>query len=155
MLPIYTVVIQNAVSDDLLGTVTGLSQFFRSIGGTVGVASFGALMLSFYNGQLPLNLPARLPPSVMQALHHPLASQQLKAVIAQNLRLYGGSAADAANLSHLLIEHVRVCLVNSIDLVFQLYAVLLLCTTAVNLALTELPLRSVKSSILPEKCQKA
>src|SRR5680860_1401111 len=36
--------IQNSVSPEHLGTATSASQFFRSIGGTVGVTVFGAVL---------------------------------------------------------------------------------------------------------------
>ena len=51
--PITTVAIQNAVSPHQMGTVTGVMGFFRSLGGALIVALFGAVLFS----QLP-NLAA-------------------------------------------------------------------------------------------------
>jgi len=51
--PITTVAIQNAVSAHQMGTVTGVMGFFRSLGGALIVALFGAVLFS----QLP-NLAA-------------------------------------------------------------------------------------------------
>ena len=45
MLPVTTVAIQNAVPMHQLGTATGVMSFFRSLGGAVAVAGFGALVL--------------------------------------------------------------------------------------------------------------
>lgn len=43
-MPIFTIAVQNAFSHSKLGVVTAATQFFRSIGGTVGVAIMGSLM---------------------------------------------------------------------------------------------------------------
>jgi EmrB/QacA subfamily drug resistance transporter len=45
MLPVTTVSIQNAVSVHQLGTATGGMNFFRSLGGALVVAGFGAILL--------------------------------------------------------------------------------------------------------------
>jgi MFS family permease len=46
LLPVTTVAIQNAVPIHQLGTATGTMNFFRSLGGAVAVAAFGAILLS-------------------------------------------------------------------------------------------------------------
>jgi MFS family permease len=51
--PITTVAIQNSVSPHQMGTATGVMGFFRSLGGALIVAVFGAVLFS----QLP-NLAA-------------------------------------------------------------------------------------------------
>ena len=45
VLPVTTVAIQNAVELHQLGTATGTMNFFRSLGGAVAVAVFGAIVL--------------------------------------------------------------------------------------------------------------
>jgi EmrB/QacA subfamily drug resistance transporter len=142
LLPIHSVIMQNALADDMLGTITGMSQFFRSLGGTVGVAGFGALMLFFYNTELPINLPAGLPPSVMQTMIDPLSSKQLLLDIQSNLQ----SWPDAQNLAPHLVLHVRQSLVAAITSVFRLYAFLLLAALGANHFLAELPLRQTKTA---------
>jgi MFS family permease len=42
----FTVVVQNAVPRTLMGTATASTQFFRSIGATIGVTAMGAIMLA-------------------------------------------------------------------------------------------------------------
>ena len=49
---------QNAVEHRDLGIATASAQFFRSMGGSFGVAVFGAVM----NAQIANELPARLSP---------------------------------------------------------------------------------------------
>lgn len=46
LLPVSTVAIQNAVASHELGTATGTANFFRSLGGALIVAVFGAIVLS-------------------------------------------------------------------------------------------------------------
>jgi EmrB/QacA subfamily drug resistance transporter len=46
LLPVSTVAIQNAVMSHELGTATGTANFFRSLGGALIVAVFGAIVLS-------------------------------------------------------------------------------------------------------------
>ncbi len=46
LLPVSTVAIQNAVMPHELGTATGTANFFRSLGGALIVAVFGAIVLS-------------------------------------------------------------------------------------------------------------
>ncbi|HZH09496.1 MAG TPA: MDR family MFS transporter [Microvirga sp.] len=46
LLPVSTVAIQNAVAPHQLGTATGTANFFRSLGGALIVAAFGAIVLS-------------------------------------------------------------------------------------------------------------
>lgn len=45
LLPIHAIVIQNVVSESILGIATSLTQFFRSMGGTIGTAMMTGLML--------------------------------------------------------------------------------------------------------------
>ncbi|MBL8907091.1 MAG: MFS transporter [Rhizobiales bacterium] len=46
ILPVTTVAIQNSVSAHRMGTATGVMNFFRSLGGALTVACFGAIILS-------------------------------------------------------------------------------------------------------------
>ncbi|RFB79222.1 MDR family MFS transporter [Methylovirgula sp. 4M-Z18] len=45
ILPVCTIAIQNAVAMHELGTATGAANFFRSLGGALAVALFGAIVL--------------------------------------------------------------------------------------------------------------
>ena len=60
VLPVTTVAIQNAVELHQLGTATGTMNFFRSLGGAVAVAVFGAIVLGeiVAPGANPENLAA-------------------------------------------------------------------------------------------------
>ena len=134
LLPIYTVVIQNAVAEKDIGAVTGFSQFFRSVGGTTGVAVFGTLMLSLYEQGLKQSSLLHDNNSAMQALlNNPLEPTKLRRGL--ELLTLSGSQLDA------VITAVKETLVHSIDIIFFLYGLLLAATLVATLFLAELPLR--------------
>lgn len=63
VMQVLVIAVQNAVPYRYLGTATSSATFFRSIGGSFGVAVFGAI----FNSQLRTNLPKYLP---AQAIKH-------------------------------------------------------------------------------------
>jgi EmrB/QacA subfamily drug resistance transporter len=65
VMQVLVVAVQNAVPRSQLGTATSSSTFFRSIGGSFGVAVFGAI----FNNRLAANLPKYLPQSALRAVH--------------------------------------------------------------------------------------
>lgn len=136
LLPVYTIVIQNAVPQDRVGTVTGFSQFFRSIGGTIGVSLFGSIMLSSYRHNLRTGLADKVTPETIALLHNPLDATKLKMELDTLL-----SHSTMSETSSSLLQHVQNALVASIDGVFMLYAGLLAITLIVSLWLEERPLR--------------
>jgi EmrB/QacA subfamily drug resistance transporter len=56
-LPIYTLVVQNAVNPREIGAATSSSQFFRQVGATIGVAVFGTILATVLSTQLPRYMP--------------------------------------------------------------------------------------------------
>jgi EmrB/QacA subfamily drug resistance transporter len=57
-MPTLSLAAQNAVSGRDLGVVTSATSFFRSLGGALGVALFGAVLLARTNSDLDRGLPA-------------------------------------------------------------------------------------------------
>lgn len=47
ILPIHTIIVQNAVSGSVMGVSTSMTQFVRSLGGTIGTGMLSALMLNW------------------------------------------------------------------------------------------------------------
>ena len=58
--PLYTLIVQNAFPPQRLGVVTSATTFFRSIGGTVGVAVFGTIVNNRFTTEYAAHLPAQL-----------------------------------------------------------------------------------------------
>ncbi len=64
VMQVLVVAVQNAVPYSQLGTATSSSTFFRSIGGVIGIALFGAI----FNSRLLAELPRYLPASALKKL---------------------------------------------------------------------------------------
>jgi hypothetical protein len=58
--PLYTLIVQNAFPPQRLGVVTSATTFFRSIGGTVGVAVFGTIVNNRFASEYQTHLPAQI-----------------------------------------------------------------------------------------------
>jgi hypothetical protein len=58
---ILMVAIQNAVSPREIGTATAAANLFRALGGSVGVAVYGAVFAAGLRHWLPLELQGRVP----------------------------------------------------------------------------------------------
>jgi EmrB/QacA subfamily drug resistance transporter len=64
VMQILVVAVQNAVPRSQLGTATSSATFFRSIGGSFGVAALGTI----FNNRLAVNLPKYLPPAALKQI---------------------------------------------------------------------------------------
>ncbi|HEY7946065.1 MAG TPA: MDR family MFS transporter [Acidimicrobiales bacterium] len=64
VMQVLVVAVQNAVPYNQLGTATSSATFFRSIGGVIGIALFGAI----FNNRLLAELPKYVPASVLHRL---------------------------------------------------------------------------------------
>ena len=60
LFPVLTLAVQNALPQSMLGTVSGSTQFFQSVGGLVGITVFGTLLNKRVSSQLSEQLPADL-----------------------------------------------------------------------------------------------
>jgi EmrB/QacA subfamily drug resistance transporter len=74
-MPIVNLILQNSVPHHLLGVVSSSAQFFRQIGGTLGVAVFGTLVTNrlqdSLNRELGQDLIAQTPPNLLSTLEEP------------------------------------------------------------------------------------
>jgi hypothetical protein len=66
-MPLYTIAVQNAVPYNVLGVATSSTAFFRSIGGSVGLAVLGSVMNNM-NNRFVLELTNKLPDAVKAAI---------------------------------------------------------------------------------------
>jgi EmrB/QacA subfamily drug resistance transporter len=144
MMPSLVIAVQNAFSYQVLGVVTSSVTFFRSIGGTIGVAVLGSLMTTRLNSELATNIPASVreaaPPSLMDRLADPevlLSPGGMAQLRAASERLGG----DAAAIFDQVIAGMRVSLSEAIDYVFFVAMIISLVAVIVSLLLKEVPLR--------------
>jgi len=144
--PSFTISVQNAVPHNLLGAVTSATQFYRSVGGSLGLAVLGSYMASRFAAGLGDSLPSEvreaLPEEQLaemsnnpQALVNPEALEGLKT------SLSGGGEQGAEVLSALLTT-LRETLASAISDVFILATATLVVGFVATLFLKEVPLRT-------------
>ncbi len=140
--PVYALVVQNAAPRAQLGAATATSQFFRSIGSTIGVAVFGTMLLGVYHQQLALTLPADTPDDVRLLVDNPLNSNpEPGAVMASGLPMRAIAPAVAAS--------VRASLAQGMQRVFDVASMVMGLSIVLNLLLPELPLRTRAEHAVP------
>lgn len=131
----YTLVVQNSVGRRDLGVATAATQFFRSVGSTVGIAVFGTVL----NSGLGAAIAGHLPPGT------PAAAEGLDA----------GSVLDPSVLAGLppaVVDAVRRGLADQLHAVFLVALPLILLIGALTLALRAVPLRETVHT--PEEAQR-
>jgi MFS family permease len=145
-LPMFVIVIQNAVPVDMLGVVTGTTQFFRQIGGTVGVALMGSAMTNRFHVALeramPPDLAVALPNDAREILSNPQALVNPGAVADLAATFAGLSAHSSAMLDQAMAA-LRSALVAGIHEVFIIGATMVAIAFVACLFLPEIPLRKV------------
>jgi MFS family permease len=74
-MPIVNLLVQNSVPHSMLGVVSSSNQFFRQIGGTLGTAIFGTIVVSELRSNLERELSTQLvqatPPDLLATLEEP------------------------------------------------------------------------------------
>lgn len=144
-LPIYTIAVQNAVPYKVLGVATSSTAFFRSVGGSVGLAIFGSAM----NNKFASEFIGRLPPAVKtmvpaqqlealtrnpQALMSPEAQSQLQRMIEQ-------LGPQGAQLFQQVWQALRQSLDSALSQVFLLAMFAVALAFLINFLIKEIPLR--------------
>jgi len=137
LMPLYTLIVQNAVPQQMIGVATASTQFFRSIGSTLGTAVFGSIMLGRYRSNFDANVPQGTPDPVLQLFHNPL---QLSSILPQLQGQFAAIPNGAALLNSLLLD-VKDSLVSAVGLVFLIATGIVALGVIANLFLPEIPLR--------------
>jgi EmrB/QacA subfamily drug resistance transporter len=148
-MPVLSLVIQNAVEYRLLGVATASSQFFRQMGGTIGIAILGAALVARLNDQIARTLPDEVrteaPPALLeraqdaQSILNPIALEQLG-------ETFAALGPDGSRLFASVVETMRVALAGALGDMFLIGAALMLIALAVSFFLPELPLRGAAQS---------
>jgi MFS family permease len=141
---IFSVVVQSAFPKGRLGQVTSNLQFFREIGGVIGLAILGSVMTGSFRAHFEAGLPPALaqviPANQLGMFENPqlLLSQDAVARIQQGFTAYGPSG-DA--LFAQLMLTIRLSLAQAISDVFLVGTLLIALSLAAALFLREIPLR--------------
>ena len=70
VMPVTTTVTQSAVERHQMGTVTGVMNFFRSLGGTLLAAVFGSVLFGGVARMIGANVGGQITPDIMDKLSH-------------------------------------------------------------------------------------
>jgi len=144
LMPIVTIVIQNSVPYQLLGTVTSSIQFFRSIGQTIGVAIFGSIVVTRLETEIPRQLTpdliAPLSPAAVNLVRNPRT--WLSSVLPEQLqRELAGATVHGQSLLVAVPHALRDAFSSSLHDVFLIGGALSVIIVLVVLTLHEVPLR--------------
>jgi len=143
--PVYLIAVQNAFEQRVMGTVTSTTQFFRQIGGTIGVAIMGSLVATGVQRGVREGLEGTLEEVLPKGVREALESPQLlidvagRTGIADELAGEAGRADAFANA----VELLRVSLADAVGDVFLLSLVFVSVAFIASLFLRELPLKGM------------
>jgi hypothetical protein len=132
--PIYTLAVQNVAPPSQMGAATASTQFFRSIGATLGVAVFGSVLLTMYHDRFQHSIPQGTPARMVAMFDNPLLLQR-------GLPTAGAVPPGAMAMLQQLLGNVRQALLAGLHSIFVMGAILMVLAVAVNFFLKEVPLR--------------
>jgi len=144
-LPLYTIVVQNAVPYNVLGVATSLAAFLRSLGGSFGLAIFGSVINNRFASEFISGLPSIVKSLIPldqlaslarnpQALVNPEAQAQLRGIFEQ-LGPQGTATFEQ------IIQSLRHALAFAVSEVFFIGFVITLIALAIHFFIKEIPLR--------------
>jgi EmrB/QacA subfamily drug resistance transporter len=144
-MPLYTIAVQNAVPYNVMGVATSSIAFFRSLGGSVGLAIFGSVLnnkfASEFTSRLPADVTAVVPTQQLDALTHnpqalmsPEAQEQLRAMVEQ-----AGQNGNESFQQVLLA--LRQSLDSALSQVFLYTLLAVIIAFLINFLIKEIPLR--------------
>jgi len=145
--PVFSIAIMNSVPYRLLGAATSYTQFFRSIGGTVGLALFGSVLANRFASELlggvSEGVKSVLSGEVLsniahnpQALVSPEAQSELQT-------LFDAAGPEGAGMLPQLMETLRSALSTAIAEVFLIGLAALVLSWLATLFLKEIRVRTV------------
>jgi hypothetical protein len=141
---LFTIVVQNAFPFRMLGQVTANLQFFRSIGGTIGIAILGTVMTNQFqrgfDNKLPSDIRSQLTPAQIDGLRNPqaLVSPDATESIRQSLAQFG---AQGEQMFNQVVLTIRQSLATAITDLFIVGMIAMALAFVLVIFLKEIPLR--------------
>jgi EmrB/QacA subfamily drug resistance transporter len=127
-MPVLTIAVQNGVSWRDMGTATASINFFRSLGGSIGTAIFGAILVDQLAGNLVRYVPA----------------ETLRSLPGGGKTITGSPTAVHA-LNHAAQQGIFEAFVHSLDVVFMVAAPIMALAFFLSLFLKDVKLRDTVS----------
>lgn len=144
LMSLFTIVVQNAFPFSELGQVTASLTFFRSIGGTMGAAILGSVMISHFQSALAANMPQALkqaiPADRLAAFQNPqvLLSSEAMTRIQQGFAAFG---PQGKALFEQLMQAIRISLAGAITELYWVGFGAMVVALFLSFFLKEIPLR--------------
>jgi len=131
--PTYEVLVQNNTPREQLGAATGSTRFFNTIGGTIGLALFGTMLLKTYSQHIAGLIPPGTPAGLTRLFDNPLqlffARPPLSSAFAQ---VTNGQVL----LAHLL-QGARIGLMSALHSIFLFNVGIMALSLILNLFLRD------------------
>ncbi|HUY75283.1 MAG TPA: MDR family MFS transporter [Ktedonobacterales bacterium] len=142
MMSLFTIIVQNAFPLKQLGEVTAALSFFRSMGGTIGLAVFGAVLINSIGPDIHANLPAVLKPLIPASKLNGFGQSTGGGSSLQALFAHFG--AQGVVLAQQFELAIRVGLASALSELFLFSAGAMALGFVLSLFLREIPLRKGK-----------
>jgi EmrB/QacA subfamily drug resistance transporter len=153
-MPIYAIVVQNAVPYNFLGAATSATAFFRSIGGAIGLSILGSIManrfISELVGHITPAIQKILPDSFINnltqnagALFGPQAMERFQG-------LFGNLGPAGAEVARQVMGFFRESLSGALNEVFLFAAIMVAVSFILSFFLKEIPLRKRQVMMKPQ-----
>lgn len=140
--PVYTIAVQNSAPREHMGAATASTQFFRSIGSTMGVSIFGSVLLTIYKRDFANGIPPGTPEIALKPFSNPLMLQQIRPQLDAGFAKYPGGP----QLLKVLLADVRAALIHGIHEIFFVGAIIMCGAVVLNVLLREVPLKGRMSA---------
>jgi EmrB/QacA subfamily drug resistance transporter len=146
-MPIYTVIVQNALPVERLGVVTAATTFFRSIGGTIGIAVLGGVVNNRFSSEYTSRLPDALKndPQFGAILGNlspqALVSPDTITAIGQQLQAAGVPLAQVQAILTALQAPIKPALAAALTEAFLIGAIIVAVAVVTTALIPEIPLR--------------
>lgn len=148
--PGFTIAVQNAVPHSIVGIATSTTQFYRSIGGTLGLAALGSVMTNRFEHALATTMPQELTSAVPASLLNNLAERPQTLVdpkvIADLATSFSRSVPNGMVLLDQVLAHVRTSLAAAISDIFVVSTCVVALAFIATLFLKEIPLQGNRQS---------
>ncbi|HSO94370.1 MAG TPA: MDR family MFS transporter, partial [Candidatus Dormibacteraeota bacterium] len=144
--PLYINAVQSAVSREFLGVATSQIQFWRNMGGTIGTAVLGSLLVQRLETNIKTQL-AGLPPAASNFV--PRGSSSSAQTLFDASKINAARAALPPQLTPLfdqVLHAIRIGLANSLHELFLYGAGVLVLALIASVFLKDVPLRGRKQA---------
>ncbi len=140
VMPVFTIVVQNAAEPRLLGASTAVAQFFRQIGGTFGAAILGAYVAARSRDDVTQRLEA-LRPTLLSTMP---ADDPGRALIADPGALLDRVGPGAIALPEPVMAALRSSVGEALSVAFLAGAIAIAAALIATILIPEVPLRRLR-----------